>query len=130
MVQGNANLQRILAGVAKGDAFKSVKRNPSNSSVAGKEFKDILDQKLSLKFSKHAQKRLESRNINLTDTDVEKINRAVGNARKKGSRDSLVLLRDLALIVSVKNNTVVTAVNDNTEKDNVFTNIDSAVIAR
>ncbi|HZK42828.1 MAG TPA: TIGR02530 family flagellar biosynthesis protein, partial [Syntrophomonadaceae bacterium] len=74
------------------------------------------------------QQRLNSRNITLSETDLEKITEAVARAREKGARDSLVLMQDLALIVSVKNNTVITAVDGNSLKENVFTNIDSAVI--
>jgi len=83
-----------------------------------------------LRFSKHAQKRLASRNIELTSGDLAKIEQAVDTARRKGGRDSLVLMGDLALVVSIKNNTVITAVDENSSKENVFTNIDSAVIAR
>jgi flagellar operon protein len=59
---------------------------------------------------------------------MSKITAAVGKAREKGSRDSLILMSDLALVVSVRNNTVITAVDGESLKDNVFTNIDSAVI--
>ena len=105
----------------------------------GLSFKDMLAkaesdaasrQAGSLQFSRHAQKRLASRNIELSPTDLERIEEAVGTLRRKGARDSLVLMGDLALVVSVKNNTVITAVDDNSSKENVFTNIDSAVIAR
>ena len=53
---------------------------------------------------------------------------AVGKAREKGARDSLILMDNLALVVSIKNNTVITAVDEQSLKENVFTNIDSAVI--
>lgn len=93
-------------------------------------FAKILDSKLNpeLKFSNHAKQRLESRNIKLSDEDIEKITNAVAKVREKGARDSLVLMQDLALVVSVKNNTVITAVDGESLKENVFTNIDSAVI--
>lgn len=81
-----------------------------------------------MKFSKHAQQRLQSRNIKLTEQDVNRIQNAVGQAREKGARDSLIIMDRLALVVSVKNNTVITAVDDESIRDNVFTNIDSAVI--
>lgn len=94
------------------------------------EFRQVLEKKLSgeLKFSRHARERLFSRNIELTSTDLEKINDAVDKARAKGARDSLIIMDRLALVVSVKNNTVITAVDDESIKENVFTNIDSAVI--
>ncbi|MPN53289.1 hypothetical protein SDC9_200953 [bioreactor metagenome] len=73
--------------------------------------------------------RLESRNIKLNPTDMDKLNRAIEKAAQKGARESLVLMNnDLALIVSVKNKTVITAMDGTSIKDNVFTNIDSAVI--
>ncbi len=105
------------------------------ASHEGPSFGELLDQASSqasgeLKFSKHAQKRLASRNIDFSAGDMEKLQQAIDVARKKGARDSLVLMGDLALVVSVKNNTVITAVDEGSTKENVFTNIDSAVIAR
>jgi flagellar operon protein len=109
----------------------SSNNQPSRTNKpAGADFGRILEQKLQggLKFSNHAQQRLKSRNISLSADEMTKIEEAVGKARNKGSRDSLILMSDLALVVSVKNNTVITAVDGDSLKDNVFTNIDSAVI--
>jgi len=93
-------------------------------------FEKILQQELKeLKFSKHAQERLSSRNIQLSTEDVSTLGQAVAKAQEKGSQDSLVLLRDMAFIVNVPNKTVVTAMDSEQMKNNVFTNIDSAVIA-
>ena len=89
-------------------------------------FQDVLRE---LHFSKHAQDRLSSRNISLNDTDMSHLKNAVDMAEQKGSQDSLVLLRDLAFIVNIKNRTVVTALDSKGSNNNVFTNIDSAVIA-
>ena len=96
----------------------------------GASFGQVLDQKLQgeLKFSQHARERLKSRNIELSADQLDKLNDAVSKARQKGARDSLILMQDLALVVSVKNNTVVTAVDGQNLKENIFTNIDSAVI--
>lgn len=93
-------------------------------------FNQVLDRELGreLKFSKHAQQRLQARNINLSTEDLEKIQNAVGKAREKGARDSLILMDQLALVVSIKNNTVITAVDEENIRSSVFTNIDSAVI--
>jgi flagellar operon protein len=82
-----------------------------------------------LKFSKHAQQRLESRNIQLNEADLSSLEQAVGLAEQKGAQDSLVMLRDLAFIVNVPNKTVVTALDGKSAGGSVFTNIDSAVIA-
>ena len=86
------------------------------------------DFKQELKFSQHARQRLESRTIHLGEAELSRLQDAVGKAREKGARDSLILMDNLALVVSVKNNTVITAVDEQNLKENVFTNIDSAVI--
>ena len=81
----------------------------------------------SLKFSKHANERLATRNINLSAEQMERLENGTTKAREKGIRESLVMVDDLAFIVNVKNNTVITAVGDAT--DSIFTNIDGAVIS-
>lgn len=80
-----------------------------------------------LKFSKHANARLTTRNINLSAEQIERLEHGTTKAREKGIQESLVMVDDLAFIVNVKNNTVITAVNDMT--DSIFTNIDGAVIS-
>jgi flagellar operon protein len=81
-----------------------------------------------LKFSAHAQQRLESRNIRLTADDVAKMNAMADKAAAKGAKQSLFMMRDTAMVVSITNRTVITAVDQNSMKENVFTNIDSAAI--
>lgn len=80
-----------------------------------------------LKFSRHANERLASRNIDLSGEQMERLANGTSKARAKGIQESLVMVDNLAFIVNVKNNTVVTAVNDTEEA--VFTNIDGAVIS-
>ncbi len=98
----------------------------------GNTFQDILQEKVNendtqaLKFSKHANLRLYDRNLNLTQNQMERVQNGVNEARTKGINDSLVLVDDIALVVSVKNNTVITATNKN--QSSVFTNINGAVI--
>jgi flagellar operon protein len=82
-----------------------------------------------IKFSNHALKRLENRNIQLNENDINKIQDAVTKAEQKGSKDSLVMMNDTAYIVNIPNRTVVTAMPVNGSNDNVFTNIDSVVFA-
>lgn len=72
--------------------------------------------------------RLASRNITLSSDDVDKINSMADKAAEKGAKNSLFIMRDTALVVSIKNRTVITAVDSQSMKDNVFTNIDSAAI--
>lgn len=101
----------------------------AQSTVNSAPFSQFLDQELSgVKFSQHALQRLQNRNIQLDQAEMSKLNDAVEKAAQKGAKESLVLMNDLALIVSVKNKTVITAMDGASIKDNVFTNIDSAVI--
>ena len=81
-----------------------------------------------LKISSHAQKRMESRNIDLSPQDFVKMQEAIQKARDKGSKESLILTDKAAFVVSVKNNTVITAVDRESLKENVFTNIDSTIM--
>ena len=105
--------------------------NEKNNTTTNLSFKDIFTEKAkadeNVKFSKHANQRLESRNIILSDSQKERLNEGVGRAREKSINDTLVMMDNLAFIVNVKNNTVVTALEQN-EDNNVFTNIDGAVI--
>lgn len=94
------------------------------------KFQNVLEEELrGLTFSRHARERLESRRIELNDRDLASLQQAVDRAEEKGAKDSLVLMRDMAFIVSIRNRTVVTALDSEHLKENVFTNIDSAVIA-
>jgi flagellar operon protein len=90
------------------------------------QHKQAADEASELKFSKHANERLASRNIDLTDEQLERLENGAKKASEKGINESLVMVDNLAFIVNVKNNTVITAVNDG--DDRVFTNIDGAVI--
>jgi len=86
------------------------------------------DLKSSIKFSNHAIERMQSRGISYNPENLQKLDDAIKKAAAKGSKDTLVLMNDSALIVSVKNNTVVTVMDKNSLKENVFTNIDSTVV--
>jgi len=95
------------------------------------DFKKHLTRSISdldgLKFSDHAAKRLESRNVEMTPEKTQRLLNAVETARGKGAKESLVLLDQLAFVVSVRNKTVITACDMNNLKENVFTKIDSAI---
>lgn len=92
-----------------------------------KTFSEVLSDTASqLKFSKHASQRLEMRNIAMSSEQKARLQDAAGQARQKGMKESLVMVDNLAFIVNVKNNTVITAVNDTSHA--VFTNIDGAII--
>ncbi|KZE76936.1 TIGR02530 family flagellar biosynthesis protein [Paenibacillus jamilae] len=90
-------------------------------------FGQVLQEQV-LKLSNHAARRLEQRGIELKSDQMAKINSAVDKAAAKGAKESLILMQDMALIVNVPNRTVVTAMDKQSMEDNVFTQIDSAVI--
>ncbi|KPU44694.1 hypothetical protein OXPF_17800 [Oxobacter pfennigii] len=102
---------------------------PARSSDS---FKNVLDTEISktkeVKISGHAMERLKRRNIELDSNDLQKLTDAIDKAETKGARESLLLYRDIAFIASIKNKTIITAIDGDSVKDNVFTNIDSAVI--
>jgi flagellar operon protein len=111
--------------------FDRVNQKPRVIIPEGRSFKDIFHDQIKteeLSFSSHAQKRLHSRNINLTEEDLSNLTNAVHKAESKGAKESLILMRDHGFIVSIPNKKVITAVNQEELKENVFTNIDSAVI--
>ena len=93
-------------------------------------FSDLLIDKMGeeLRFSQHAVKRMESRGIDLSSDDLLKMQDAVKKAQEKGSKESLILSDKGAFVVSVKNNTVITAIDKGSLKENVFTNIDSTIM--
>ncbi|HBR03161.1 MAG TPA: flagellar biosynthesis protein [Ruminiclostridium sp.] len=95
------------------------------------KFALILNQKLEedreIKLSKHAAMRLQARNINLSKDQVDRLKSAVSKASLKGVKDTLVVMDQMAFVVNVDARTVITAVNRNELKENIFTNIDGAV---
>jgi len=103
------------------------------TSATGPSFRDVLTQQgvasgTSLKFSAHALQRLQSRNITLSTDDVQRMNAMADKAAAKGAQQSLFMVRDVGMIVSIKNRTVITAVDSDSMRENVFTNIDSAAV--
>jgi len=95
--------------------------------ASGVSFRELLDRQ-QLKFSQHAEQRLRQRGIELLPDQIGRIASAIDQAAAKGAKDSLVLFRDIAMIVSVPNRTVVTAMDGQSMKEHIFTQIDSAVV--
>jgi len=102
----------------------SSKKIQNNSGGFSSVFQEELDK---IKFSNHALKRLESRNIQLSESNINKIQHAVEKAELKGAKDSLIMLDATAYVVNIPNRTVVTAIELNEANENIFTNIDSVV---
>jgi flagellar operon protein len=92
-------------------------------------FADTLARAQEIKFSNHAQKRLQSRNIALSDDGLARLANAMEKAEQRGGKESLVLMDDMAFIVNVRDRTVVTALDEHSRREGVFTQIDSVVFA-
>ncbi|MBO4347274.1 MAG: flagellar protein [Lachnospiraceae bacterium] len=133
-----SNLQ-IQEAILTSQSPKEISRNEEIANQLS--FNDVLKKKLEenrsnpndriqdIMFSKHAMNRLESRNISLTDSQMDRLNEGARKAGEKGIKESLVLVDELAFIVNVSNKTVVTAMDKTSNEENIFTNIDGAVIA-
>jgi flagellar operon protein len=97
--------------------------------VQGSSFSETLENVQGVRFSNHALKRLQSREIDLSSDNVNRLSDAIDKAEKRGGKSSLVMMDDLAFIVNVHNRTVVTALDTNQRGEGVFTQIDSVVFA-
>ncbi|MCK9224235.1 MAG: flagellar protein [Candidatus Muirbacterium halophilum] len=105
--------------------IQKLKNNKTN-------FADILNEKLDnkeLKVSGHAKIRMQERGIELDEATKNKLESALNKAEEKNAKECLVMTDKAAFIVSVKNRTVITAVDQNSMRGNVFTNIDSAILS-
>ena len=100
-----------------------------NQTSNGKSFQEILNEQLSqrVSFSKHANQRTEERNIHLSESDLNRLDNACDKAQQKGIKDALIVMDDSAFIVNAPNKIVITVVDKNEMKNNVFTNIDGAL---
>lgn len=115
--------------------FAQSKQGRKSTDADGVSFQDVLNQTAKdagnakgVKFSKHAANRLAERGIELSDSQMERLQAGTQRAGAKGINESLVIVDQLAFIVNVPNNTVVTAMNQMETDEKVFTNIDGAVI--
>ncbi len=121
------SIQGATEAIRKQSAEKAVETGQESRQ----SFEDILKQKIEEKeliFSKHAQQRLAQRDIELSEADLQKLNAAVRKAEEKGVDNTLVLSEKGAFVVNVSNHIVITAMSGNDMKENVFTQIDGAVV--
>ena len=107
----------------------------NKNNIVNKEkntFNKILDKQINKEecftISSHAAERLNSRNINFSDDDMRKINEGINMADSKGAKQSLILYKDMALITSIKNRTVITALDKKQSEVSIINNIDSVVM--
>ncbi|MFZ5644565.1 MAG: TIGR02530 family flagellar biosynthesis protein [Bacillota bacterium] len=122
-------------GVSRNKAAESTGTgNDRSSTQVRQSFGEVLSAEYKkseeVKLSAHAERRLRERNVVLNHEDMRKIEGAVQKAAAKGSRESLVIYGDLALVASVSNKTIITALEGKDMRDHVFTNIDSAVFVK
>lgn len=110
--------------------LKQQKKIQPVKTSGGFSFEEILQKQQTgeIKFSKHAANRLNDRNIELTSEQLERLSDGTRKAGEKGIRESLVLVDELAFIVNTGSNTVITVMDQAETKENIFTNIDGAVI--
>ncbi len=113
------NTKEQTKKVVSENSFESILKDKQNFRIENNE---------RVKFSKHASIRLSERNIDLTNEQIDRLQEGTKLAQEKGINESLMLLDDLAFIVNVKNNTVITAMDSKNTDERVFTNIDGAVI--
>jgi len=118
--------------IQKTNLNKNNQQQIKTNRPAGQSFEDVLSKVKSsneeVKLSKHAKARLDQRNITLSDADMKKIGNAIDKANQKGIKDALILMDNKAFVANIKNKTIITASTNEQLKENVFTNIDGAVI--
>lgn len=114
--------------ITSNSIHKPIIRNNTYNSNNFKQILNQLDNNNKVKFSKHAKDRIENRNISFDKEEINKINDALNKAKKKGIKDSLILMNKKAVIANVSTKTIITVATENDLKENIFTNIDGAVI--
>ena len=120
---------RVQIGRVNGTGEPPAKPAGTVKPVEGPSFMETLEHVQGVRFSNHAIKRLQSREINLNSDNVNRLSDAIDKAEKRGGKSSLVMVDDLAFIVNVHDRTVVTALDTNQRGEGVFTQIDSVVFA-
>lgn len=125
------NIREILIN-SKLKGVDQVKNQPGQGPAAAqpssnKKFEEALTT-AELRFSKHAERRLDSRAIELSEGERTQLGEAVSSLEKKGAKDSLVLMGEHAFVVNVPSKTVVTAMQRDQMKEQIFTNIDSTML--
>ena len=111
-----------------GDPVSTSRRDVSSSAKSSSFAEILARENKKVSFSQHALQRLQDRQLNIGEPELEKLDDTVAKMAQKGAKEALIYLNDVALIVSVANRTVITALDGASAKENIFTNIDSAAI--
>ena len=108
------------------EQLNKLKQQNINSKNFSEVLKDTLNKDEGFKVSKHAALRLNE--IHFTDEDMKEIEKGFKIAEDKNSKNTVMLYKNVALIASVENRTLITAVDKDRTNENIFTNIDSVVL--
>jgi flagellar operon protein len=133
MIKGGYNPQTSIAERAARLPGKAGGQGSRGTEIeTGGSFRDLLNRRLAegqkeISFSKHADLRAKERNIAIEAADLSRLSEACDRAAGKGVRDALIVMNDSAFIVNAGSKVVVTVVDKNEMKDNIFTNIEGAV---
>lgn len=123
----NINIKQLESRLINSSKPKNISKDIKQNNF--KEIFEKIQQKdEEIKFSKHAITRMDIRDMELNNEEIERLKSGFAKAEEKGVEDALILIGDKAFITSIKNKTVITTVNKEQLKNNVFTNIDGAVI--
>lgn len=120
--------QKVNSGNKTSQGMIKARKDMSFEEILHKQQAQGTQTTEAVRFSKHAANRLSDRKIELTDEQLERLNDGTKKAGAKGIKDSLVLVDQLAFIVNTKSNTVITAMDQTEADENIYTNIDGAVI--
>jgi len=119
----------VTNDVLVGSAEQVAPKTGELDSLRQKSFSQFLNNAITvddLSFSAHALARLEQRNIVVDEQIKNQLENAIDKIAQKGGKESLIMLDNVAYVVSIPNKTVITALE--TAQENVFTNIDSALV--
>lgn len=122
----NINMHRINNAI-RPIQQNSIKKNENNRNTSFNETLNNIQSK-EIKFSKHAKARMDKREIEINKAEMVKLEEAIDKADKKGVKEALIIMNNQAFIASVENKTIITAVSNDKLSENVFTNIDGAII--
>lgn len=122
------NIRHLESKLINSSQFKKTINKKANNKNFDEILINIQQRKNNIKFSKHALNRINNRDITVTTEEVSKLESAIEKADDKGISNALIYMGDKAFIVSIENKTIITTIDKEQLKDNVFTNIDGAVI--
>lgn len=123
-----SSIEQITGQYLQNAGRKDKAKQPDSTQTFQELLTGKVEEAQQLKFTKHANERLDSRSISISDEQMLRLQNGAKRAGEKGIKESLVLIDSLAFIVNTKQNTVITAMDQAESGENIYTNIDGAVI--